>query len=387
MRSVGIMQYWAGCPQTPNSKWQRFVRIVQACAERGWRTYLVWSSMPENADLSKPFLDCGCKILLLPRAQGNFDLRCVFQTYRLLRRYRCNIVHCHNVHTSPLIGATLAGVPVRIWSKLAMSSYYELGISPRGLHRWHVSTRLSCALAHRTLCISTAVRDELLAIGIPGGKLTVILQPVDLARYQHSRPGAIREALGLQPQDVVLTAVGHAVPVKGWDIAIRALADVRRSVPGVHLVLVGSTSSPEESQFAQRLRQLIQALSLEGAVHFLGRRADVAEILAASDIFLFPSRSEGQGLALTEAMAAGLPCVAARVGGIVDLIADGDNGLLFPREDPQALAQALVTLANNEPMRTRLGAAGRASVVRLDLKPGAERMVGLYESLVDGKKR
>ncbi len=376
------MQYWAGCPQTPNSKWQQFVHVVQACAERGWRTYLVWSSMPEAPELSRPFLDCGCRILLQPRAQGNFDVRCVLQTYRLLRRYRCDIFHCHNVHTSPLIGATLAGVPVRIWSKLAMSPYYEQAREPTGLHRLQPSVRISCALAHRTLCISTAVRDELLAIGIPGGKLTVMLQPVDLARYQRSRPGAIRDALGLQPQDVVVTAVGHAVPVKGWDIAIRAVADVRQRLPTVHLLLVGSTNSPEESQFAPRLRQLVQTLSLEGAVHFLGRRADVAEILAASDIFLFPSRSEGQGLALTEAMAAGLPCVAARVGGIVDLIVDGENGFLCERDDADALARRLIELLQDEGLRRRFTERGRQSVQGLSMESITHQTVCLYREVL-----
>jgi len=142
-KSVSIVQYWGGCPQTPNSKWQRFLRIIQRCAEKNWRTYLIWSRMPEDLGLARPFQQAGCEILLQRRPKRNFDLRCALGTYRMLRHVQCDVFHCHNVHTSPLIAAVLARVPVRVWSKLAMSPYYEQGEKPRGLHRLVPGLRIS----------------------------------------------------------------------------------------------------------------------------------------------------------------------------------------------------------------------------------------------------
>ena len=120
-RTIGIMHYWCGCPEVANSKWQSFLHVVRACASRGWRNYMVWTRLPEDPGLWRPFAEAGCEIILQRRPSRNFDFRCVYDTYRLLRTLRCHIFHCHNVHTSPLIGAALA--PVRVLSKLSMPCF------------------------------------------------------------------------------------------------------------------------------------------------------------------------------------------------------------------------------------------------------------------------
>ena len=177
-RPVTVVQYWAGSPKSPNSKWQRFLAIIQRCREQGWRNYLVWSRMPENPALSEPIKKAGCEIILQPRSRRNFDVGSVWRTYKLLRRLKCDVFHCYNDHTSPLIGAALAGVPVRIWSKLAMSPYYEKNIGPKGLQRLALSSRVSCALSIRVLARSKAVRQELLADGAAPDK--ILITPVDV---------------------------------------------------------------------------------------------------------------------------------------------------------------------------------------------------------------
>ncbi len=183
---ITIVQYWGGCPQTPDSKWQQFLDCLRACANKGWRTCLVWSDMPRDPLLSRPFEEAGCKIVLHSRAHGNFDLQCIRRTYCLLRKINCDVFHCHNVHTSPLIGAALAKVPVRIWSKLAMSPYYEQGVAPTGIHRLALSTRLSCNLAHRILAVSHPVRDELISCGASSSRVLVWPTPIDIESFSNS---------------------------------------------------------------------------------------------------------------------------------------------------------------------------------------------------------
>ncbi len=380
--SIGIVQYWGGCPRTPNSKWQRFLQVIRACSDQGWRTYIVWTRLPEDPALSKPFEQAGCRIVLQPRPTRNLDLACITRTATLLRNLRCQVFHCHNVHTSPLIGAALAGVPVRIWSDLAMSSWYEQGLKPSGLHRLSPSVRLSCLLATRVWAISRPVREELLALGVPASKVEVCPVPVDVQRYAQAQPSPIRAERGLDASDLLVTSVGHAVPLKGWDILLEAFARACRWMPHVHLLLVGSICDPQESAFASSLRDRAARHGIEHRLHLLGQRRDIPGLLKASDVFAFPSRSDGQGLALTEALAAGLPCVAARVGGIPDLVTHGLNGLLFEREDVDTLARHLANLLENAPLRNRLAVAAQIQAARFTMPAYVQRSLQEYTALL-----
>lgn len=385
-RSIGIVHYWGGCPQTPNSKWREFLHILQRCSEQGWRTFLVWSHMPTDTNLSKPFTDMGCKIVVLPRPTRNFDLGCVLRTYQLLRAAGCDVFHCHNVHTSPLIGARLAGVPIRIWSKLAMSPYYERGTVPCGLHRLQPSTRVSSMLAHRILCISSAVRDEMCIQAAPEEKLLVAPISIDANHYTEMSGAEVRSELGLSEAHILISTVGYAAPVKGWDLLIQAFAQVVKVARHARLVLVGSTDRPDEIETAAQLRSLVDKLGLKDTVRFLGQRKDVSRILAASDVFVLPSRSEGLGYALLEALAAGVPSVSARVGGIPDVIVHRENGLLFDREDVNGLADTLIELLRDSNLRQRLGISGRKRVQQFDLDATTDRMFNLYEELFANAK-
>jgi glycosyltransferase involved in cell wall biosynthesis len=379
-QTPGLVQYWGGCPETPNSKWRRFQHLIQTCADRGWRTYLVWSRMPDDPALSKPFQEAGCKIILERRPDKNFDLRCVLSTFRLLRRVKCDVFHCHNVHTSPLIGAALARVPVRVWSKLSMSAAYESGTIPRGIHRFNLSTRISWILSHRVLAISSAIRDDLLSGGASPEKVLVFPEAVDWRAYCTGRDDGVRAALELRPDEVVVVSVGHAVRLKGWDLLISALGSLSSRFPKLRLLLVGSTSKGEEVQTMKELRAQVEQLHMGDKVVFAGRRGDIPQVLGASDIFVLPSRSEGMGFALKEAMAAGLPCLGARVGGIPEIITHKETGLLFEKDDVEGLAKALLGVLESNELRQRLAAHGQAYIKQFCLEATTEETIGLYEA-------
>jgi len=332
--------------------------------------------------LWRPFEDCGCRIVLHPRPERNFDPACVARTWRFLREVSCDIFHCHNVHTSPLIGAALARVPVRIWSKLAMSPCYEKGLAPGGVHRLVPSVRLSCALAHRVLAISRAVRDELIDLGVPSSRIEVFRVPADLGLYKRARNPLFRRALGVDDSKLLITAVGRAAPVKGWDILLEAFALVAQSFGHVRLALVGDANDSANGCVAEHLRRQVLQLGLADKVFFLGRRDDIPDILASTDVFVLPSRSEGQSCALVEALAAGLPCVAARVGGVPEILKDGFNGLLFDREDVRGLAEQLELLVRRRDLRESLASRARRSVISFDLPQATQRLVNLYVALL-----
>jgi glycosyltransferase involved in cell wall biosynthesis len=381
-RPTTLVLYWGGYPTTVTSKWQRFLSIVQRCQQQGWRSYLICVATPEDPALVEPFRMAGCEIIVQPRSRREIDVRSIWQKQRLLRRLKCDIFHCDNDHTSPLIAAMLAGVPVRIWSQLSMSPYYERGISPRGLHHLSLSTRLSYWCTSRVMAISNQVRQELVDSVGSDKKIDTVYVPVDHERFAGAARGEIRRELGLCPSDILITSVGHAIPVKGWDIAIQAFARVHRSHPCTHLVFVGGTTSPREAIFFQSLKTLIEESNTSGGIHFVGYRHDIPEILKASDIFVLPSRSEGCCCALIEAMASGLPCIATRVGGIPEVVNHGKNGLLFERENTEELARHLVSLAEDRGLRLRIASEAAQTSREFSMQAYVDKVCDCYATLL-----
>jgi glycosyltransferase involved in cell wall biosynthesis len=232
------------------------------------------------------------------------------------------------------------------------------------------------------MAISKQVRQELVDEVGYGRRIETLPIPVDANRFAEAAPGKIRDQLNLGESDLLVTAVGHAIPVKGWDIAIRAMAQVNKTFPNVHLALVGSTSSPDEIRIFDELCSLVQKFDLSNHVHFLGHRCDIPEILKASDIFAMPSRSEGMGAALIEAMAAGLPCVAADVGGIPEVITHGEDGLLFERGSAEELAKHLLNMARNPTLMAMLASSASNRARELGIPAYVEDTFRCYEFLL-----
>jgi len=379
---ITVVQYWGGCPKTVHSKYQAHLAICKRCYREGWRNYLLCHKPPEDASLLKPFADVGCEVIVQPRSLRSFDVVTIGRTCRLLRRLACTVFHCDNDHTSPLIGAALAGVPVRIWSKLAMSPYYERGTQPKGLHRLMPSTRVSCLCAHRVLAISDRVRQEVIdSVGF-GERIQTVPLPIDAPRFANAPKGEIRRELEIDPLSVLITSTGHAVPVKGWDVAIRAFVQIHRHLPKAHLALIGGTQAGAERQFFQDLTLLARNTEASDNIHFLGHRSDIGGILKASDVFILPSRSEGMPAALLEAMAAGLPCVAANVGGIPEVIEHGKDALLFERENAKELANGVVQLITDKGLRERIASRASRRAHAFSMESYLERIFECYTTLL-----
>ena len=378
-KEINVVHYWAGSPILRNSKWWRTLKLIEKCEGFGWNNWLVLSKKPEDYSLIKPFLDVGCKITYQPRSKGNFDLSNIHRTYKLLRQINCTIFHCNNDHTSPIIAAKLARVPIKIWSKLAMSSYYELGTEPTGFHRLMPSLRITTFIADRVLAISHAVKEELAKQVGFDYKIMVVDAPVPVQKYILANKMNIREEFAFLTEDTVITAVGHSVEVKGWDIAIKAFALVAKNNPFVKLLLVGKHTSFE---FHQKLCSLIKELKLTDRVTFTGSRSDIENILKASDLFIFPSRSEGVGGALIEARAAGLVCVATNSGGIPEVIEDGVNGLLFQRGNIEELAEKINFVLSNNDLKTQFIEAGQKGLDKYTMETYVNNVSSHYHSLL-----
>jgi len=163
---------------------------------------------------------------------------------------------------------------------------------------------------------------------------------------------------------------------KGHDVLLHALARLRREGVALRCLVCG-----DGSRRAQ-LENLAQTLGIADAVRFLGEQRQVADVLAALDVFVLPSRHEGLGVAILEAMAMSLPVVASDVGGIPEIVDAGRTGVLVPCEDAAALAAAIAALDRDRERARRLGEEGRARVVaEFSMEAMAERYERLYESV------
>jgi glycosyltransferase involved in cell wall biosynthesis len=194
---------------------------------------------------------------------------------------------------------------------------------------------------------------------------------------------ALRQRLGLGSGSIVVAGVGRLIPVKGFEYLVEAHAAAVAAMPELRLVLVGDGDGRQELEERVRLLGVSDTVVLTGAV----APSQIPAHLAAADIVSVPSVRHGgfvDGLpnVAFEAMAAGKPVVGSRVGGIPELVRDGENGLLVPEKDSAALANALVVLARDPALRARLGASGREEIrTERSWDAVGRRFVEIYERI------
>ena len=174
-----------------------------------------------------------------------------------------DLIHCYNRPTVPLVAALLRRVPCRIFSKLSMSSYYEQNTQPVDLQKLYIGQRLACFSSHRVFAISPPVADEVVAIcPFADKKVTVVGTGVDIDKFSSGNPRQILDELSLASDNIVIVSVGHAVPVKGWDILIRAFSKFNSLIPESTLVLIGSCDSDAEKETFSSLMSLVERCNL-----------------------------------------------------------------------------------------------------------------------------
>jgi glycosyltransferase involved in cell wall biosynthesis len=290
------------------------------------------------------------------------DPRATYRLWRYLRRQAPTVVHLRTgaMTVHGLLAAAAAGVPVRIAEEVGLPQRGRLG---KLLFPWLY--RLAC----RVVGVSDAVVEHLITHdGVNAARVVRIYNPVDDRFFPEQAPPAREQASS------ILT-VGRLVPEKAQEVLLRATAALRESVPDARLIVAGD--GPLRTSLEAQARQL----GLDDAVRFVGHRRDVAELLAEADVFVLPSRSEGMGVALVEAMASQVPCVASAVGGIPEVLGEAGGYLVAPG-DVQGLAQAMESLLKLSSGARQ--AIGRAHAERAQQLFGADQYVrnvlDLYET-------
>ena len=216
--------------------------------------------------------------------------------------------------------------------------------------------------------------------------IDLVYNPIDID-YLQTAPAANRaellRSLGLPPDSLILLNVARVSPQKGLLYAVRALPTILQRYPSAHLLSVGATTDPA---WLEQLQHEARALNVTEHVHVLGSRRDVIDFLRACDVFIFPSLYEGLGIALIEAMAAGCVCVATTAGPIPEVVTHGEDGILVPPADSEAIATAVCRLLDDESLSARLRTAASKSVLsRFEPHQSAETLTRIYESVIAAK--
>ncbi len=238
-------------------------------------------------------------------------------------------------------------------------------LSPKRVFRWvaggqartTLANALTGLLSHQTICVSEHSRTRLVReYAYPLRKTGVVRHGVDASRYclPWEMRLAVRKTLGIGSEENVLVFVGRLHSDKGLDVLFEALCRLHQAGAACRCLVVGHGPMRGE------LSALVGEAGLSSKVMFVGFQDDVRPYLAAADIFVLPSRSEGLPFALLEAMSSGLACIATDVGGVREVISDGEDGLIVPPESPVALGEAVGRLLSDASLRSTIGKRARA---------------------------
>jgi glycosyltransferase involved in cell wall biosynthesis len=295
---------------------------------------------------------------LAPRTE--MDLTAAWRLSRLLRRLRPDIVHAHDPHGVAMGALALSMAGASAAPPLVASRRVDFHLKGNSFSRWKYR-QVDCFVA-----ASEAIRRMLVGDGVPEARTVTVHEGVDIEHVLAAPPVNVHEAFWLPHHAPVVGNVAALVPHKGQHDLVEAARLVVQAVPDARFVILG------EGELREPLERQVRAHHLEKHVFLPGFRTDVLGCLKGFDLFVMSSVTEGLGTSLLDAMACSRAIVATRTGGIPEVVADGETGLLVPPRDPRALADAIVRLLGDEPARRAMGAAGFA---RVSERFSLERMI------------
>jgi glycosyltransferase involved in cell wall biosynthesis len=311
------------------------------------------------------------------------DIKALLRLYRILRLECPQIVHTHTAKAGFLgrLAARLAGVPVVVhtYHGHILHGYYGplkswlLLQMERGLGR----------ITDRLVTVSASVKEDLIAYRVaPAEKISVIPLGLDLKPFFDclSLKGEFRGELGLDPGVRLVGILGRMFPIKNHRLFLESAARAAEQETNVRFVIVG------DGILRSEMERYAQDLGIHQKVTFTGWRRDLPRIYADLDLLVVSSDNEGTPVSAIEAMASGRPVVATRVGGLPDLVHDGETGYLVPAKQPEALAAAMLKLIRNSQRAEQMGRAAQLSVKeRFSLNRLVSDTEGLYQDLMANK--
>ena len=356
--------------------------LARGLAERGYETTLVAGDVARGeASMSFVAEQAGVEIVTLPGLSRELspvrDALAAFRLARLIRKLRPDVVHTHTAkagavgRTAALLAWPRRPVVVHTFHGHVLRGYFGTG----GTLVFRAIETLLARASDRLIAVSPEVRDELVALHVaPRERFSVVRLGIELeprVRFDGDPP-EVRRRHGIPEGKFVVGWFGRMTAVKRTDDLLTMLAGVRERGVDALLLLVGDGDDRE------RLEQRAHDLGLARSCLFLGYQKDVAPWYAICDAVVLTSASEGTPVTIIEALAAGRPVVATKVGGVPDVVDEGETGFLVRPHDTHALAERLEILAGDPVRRRAMGDLGRARMLE---RYAVERLVDDVDAL------
>jgi glycosyltransferase involved in cell wall biosynthesis len=336
------------------------LQLLPDLRERGWdvRFLMLHEDEPGAWEFADELRERGVRLDDV-RLRADVDPLAFGEVTTYLARLRPRVLHTHLVHADVYgqLAGSLARVPLRLSTKHGFNEFRE--------GRWFgFADRSVGSLAHVHIAISQGLAQYLAETeGFDEEAFEII-------HYGISPNGDVTPYAGSSPR---LLCIGRLIPIKGHLVLLRALAQARRRVPDVTLALAG------RGPLEPALKAYVRELGLVDAVRFLGFVSPVQAAIEEAAIVVVPSLGEGFGMVALEAMERARPVIASAVGGLPEIVADGETGLVVPPCDAEALAEAIVTLAGDLSRAAGMGSAGRArALAEFTPERCVERVEELY---------
>jgi glycosyltransferase involved in cell wall biosynthesis len=286
---------------------------------------------------------------------------------KVIRKYDINVAHTHASFAGRLAAKMSGGICV-IYTRHRLEAD-DAGARSR---LFSLVDRYTC---DRVVAVSQAVREDLIRQGVDNRKIALIYNGIDLSKFQPALTH--RRSVDQEP---VIGLVGRLEPEKGHRCFLEAAQILLQQHGDCRFQIVG------EGSLQQDLRDFAWQLGIAGQVEFLGLRDDIPELLSRMSVVALPSLSEAFSLSLVEAMSMGKPCVASNIGGIREILADRENGLLVEPGQPRVLAAGIAWLLEHPGEARRMGeAAARTAAGRFDARVMTEQLTRLYAECVQEK--
>lgn len=359
--------------------------------KKSYQTILVnGSEGKKEGNMTALAQEKGVKPVLIPDLGREIDLKkdlkALYKIYKLIKDERPDIVHTHTAKAGAIgrIAAWLAGVPtiVHTFHGHVLEGYFGR------LKTWIfiIIERMLARLTDKIITLSEGLKKELVNIKIaPSSKISIIPLGLELDRFisPDVRKNRFKMSLGIAPDTLLVGIVGRLVPIKGHRVFLEAACKIMKlkldagDKQPVKFIIVG------DGELRSELEEYTDRLGIREHVIFTGFRKDLPDIYADTDIVVLSSYNEGTPVSLIEAMTAGVPIVATKVGGVSDFIDDGVTGLLVPAGDADALAAGVIMLLDDPALREQIGENVRKAVYpKYDISNLVKNIDELYNMLL-----
>lgn len=293
-----------------------------------------------------------------------FDLRAWKRLHKLLRRLhpRAVVSHLWFANTIARISGVLALVPTRI--VFEQNVYDSVKTNKQFFIDWFLQFTST-----RIIAVSEAVKDSLVRHGIQQRRISVLINAVDTKEITDVPEVQVRNELGLPRESFLFLSVGRLTKQKAHDVLIEAFSYTEQGF----LIIIG------EGEERVRLEELVVSLGVRERVFLLGIRHDVTGVMKACDCFVFPSRWEGVGIVMLEAMAAGAPIVITDFPAARGIVEHGKNGLVVPVDDVQALSSAMSLVMSDKVLKRVLVSEGKKTSLEYGIENHVNQLLVILE--------